>query len=438
MMSFQISRGGFTAIMESFNGESKIIFNEADYELRPKCEMMDLCGGCSFQGTPYPEQLKRKEEAFLSELAANKIRCEAYDGFFASPQIYEYRNKMEYTFGNIVKDAPLVLGMHKKKQYMSIVPVENCQLVDDDFNIIVRAVKNFCLAREYSFYNKKWNAGLMRNLIVRRGMRTGELFVNIVVTDSGAFDADAFKEMLLGLPLENSIVGILLSVNNRHSDTVRGSEFSVIWGRDYYMEKVCGLKFSVSAFSFFQPNVAAAERLYSYALGLIDDFDDKLCVDLYSGTGTITQIMAKKAKHSIGVEIVEDAARAAKSNAELNGIENCSFIADDVLKALDNFTDKPDIIVVDPPRNGIHPKALGKIIAFNPPTILYISCNPKTCFSDVKALQNAGYRAKRIAGFDNFPFTDHIEAIVLLSKLDSKNYIRYRQSSNIPARSPTH
>ncbi len=406
--------------MENFskNPCSNICFNEFHHEEIAPCDMRELCGGCSFQGISYYDQLKIKEENFLRELQANKISCGIYDGFKPSPEIYAYRNKMEYTFGNIVKDAPLVLGMHKKKQYMSIIPVENCQLVHDDFNLIVRAVKEFCLEKKYEFYNKKWNRGLMRNLIVRRGMRTNQLLLNVVVTDRSIFDENAFKDMILGLELENEVVGILLSVNNRQSDTVRGSEVFILWGQDHYMEKVCGLDFAVSAFSFFQPNVVAAERLYNYAIGLIDDFGDKICVDLYSGTGTITQIMAKKAKGAFGIEIVEEAVNAARDNARLNGIENCSFIAGDVLKALDNFTEKPDIIVVDPPRNGIHPKALGKIIAFEPETLLYISCNPKTCFSDLKALQNAGYKALRLAGFDNFPFTDHVEMVALLSKLN--------------------
>jgi len=381
------------------------------------CRDSNVCGGCVYQGVPYEEQLSNKFGEVKGLLAKKDIDYGELLDIEPAPDRFHYRNKMEYTFGDMEKDGPMTLGMHKKRHFMSIVTVDECQLVHNDFNAVLRAVLDFASERGYSHYHKKAHKGLMRHLIVRRGVRTGELLVNVVTSSEDGFDEAAFTEMLLALPLENKIVGVLRTINDRLADAVYCDELRVLWGRDYYMEEILDLKFKVSAFSFFQTNVEAVEKLYSYALDLIDDFEDKKAFDLYCGTGTITQTLAKKAKKVIGVELVEEAVEAAKVNAELNGLDNCEFIAGDVFEVLKTVEEKPEVIVVDPPRVGISNDALDKIIGYGVDQIVYISCNPKTLAENLYYLQYYGYKTVSVKPFDNFPGTKHTEAVALLERV---------------------
>ena len=310
----------------------------------------------------------------------------------------------------------MTLGMHKKKHFMSIITVDQCQLVHEDFNRILRGVLDFVNEKGYSHYHKKRHTGLMRHLIVRRGVRTGELLVNIVTSSEPGFDDQAFTDMILALPLENQVVGVLHTINDRLADAVYCDRLDILYGRDYYNEKILGLDFKVSAFSFFQTNVAAVENLYSYALSLLDDFTDKNVFDLYCGTGTITQVLAKKASKVTGVEIVEEAVEAARAAAQLNGLDNCEFIAGDVFEVLDRLQDKPEVIVVDPPRVGLSNDAMDKIISYGVDQILYISCNPKSLANNLYYMQYYGYDVKTVKPFDNFPGTKHTEVVCLLSR----------------------
>ena len=380
------------------------------------CKHDEFCGGCIYQGTSYEEQLKIKENEVLSLLEKKDIKCEQIMPIEPAPCQYRYRNKMEYTFGDQVKDGPMTLGMHQKRRFMSIVTVDECQLVHDDFNKILRATLDFCTERGYKHYHKKSHRGLMRNLIVRCGVHTNELLVNIVTSSEPGFDEEAFVELLKGLDLEFELVGVLRTFNDNIADAVNCEELKILEGRDYYMEKIMGLEFKVSAFSFFQTNIEAVENLYSYAVNLIDDFSGKVAFDLFCGTGTITQTLAQKAKRAVGVELVEEAVEAAKVNAELNGLDNCEFIAGDVFEVLETVAEKPDVIVVDPPRMGISPNALDKIISYGVNQIVYVSCNPKTLVENLYYLGYYGYKVKVLKPFDNFPNTKHIECVCLLEK----------------------
>ena len=384
------------------------------------CKHKELCGGCIHQGKPYEQQLEEKGNDVSMLISKKEIKVGEYLGIQGSPAQYRYRNKMEYTFGDTVKDGPLCLGMHRKKHFMSIVTVDECQLVPEDFNRILSAVLGFCQEKGYSFYHKKSHEGLLRHLIIRYGVRTGELLVNIVTSSQGEFDDKGFTEMITALELDNRVVGVLRTINDRLADAVYCEELKVLWGRDYYMEKIMGLDFKVSAFSFFQTNVEAAERLYTEAIDLIDDFEDKNVFDLYCGTGTITQALALKAKTVTGVELVSEAVEAAKENARLNGLDNCSFIAGDVFEVLEKLDQKPDVIVVDPPRVGIQPKALDKILGYGVKQIVYISCNPKSLTDNLMYIQGNGYEVKKIKAFDNFPMTKHVETVVLMSRVEGK------------------
>ena len=380
------------------------------------CQHREFCGGCIHQGVPYEEQLKIKEDEVKALMSAKAVKYEKMDPIEGCPDAYRYRNKMEYTFGDLVKDGPTTLGMHKKKNFMSIVTVDHCQLVDEDFNKILRFTLDFAEEHGYRHYHKKRHDGLLRNLIIRKGVRTKELLINIVTTFNDDFDEEAFKEGLLGLSLENNIVGILRTFNDNIADKVTCEEMKTLYGRDYYMEEIMGLKFKVSAFSFFQTNIEAVERLYREAIDLIDDFEGKTAFDLYCGTGTISQVLALKAKNVVGVELVEEAVDAAKENAELNGLDNCEFIAGDVFEVLKDVETKPEVIVVDPPRMGMSLKAVDKIVSYGVKQIVYISCNPKTLAINLEQFQYAGYKVKYLKPFDNFPMTKHTECICLLEK----------------------
>ena len=380
------------------------------------CHHREFCGGCIYQGTAYSEQLKEKEKEVLRLLEAKGVTPEKIDSIEGCPSAFCYRNKMEYTFGDFVKDGEMTLGMHRKKNFMSIVTVDNCQLVDPDFNIILKAVLDFSVEKGYTFYHKRSHSGLLRNLIIRKGVRTGELLVNIVTTSEEGFDEHGFTEMLLSLTLTNKIVGVLRTYCDSLADAVVPDSLKTLYGRDYYMEKLLGLDFKVSAFSFFQTNVEAAERLYTEALALVDSFEGKKAFDLYCGTGTISQVLALKAKEVLGIELVEEAVDAATENAALNGLDNCRFIAGDVFKVLNEVSDKPDVIVVDPPRVGIQPKALDKIISYGVKEIVYISCNPKTLTENLRYLEYYGYKCMYLKPFDNFPMTKHTECIALIER----------------------
>lgn len=380
------------------------------------CKHDEFCGGCIYQGTPYEEQLRIKEGEVLRLLEKKEVVCENIQPIEPAPNQYRYRNKMEYTFGDMEKDGEMTLGMHRKKHFMSIVTVDECQLVHDDFNKVLRATLDFCQEKGYPFYHKKSHKGLLRHLIVRRGVHTGELLVNLVTSTEPGFNEEEYVNVLQQLDLEHTLVGILRTFNDRLADAVYCEELKILYGRDYYMERIMELDFKVSAFSFFQTNVEAVEHLYSYAINLIDDFSGKVAFDLFCGTGTITQTLAKKAKKAVGVELVEEAVEAAKTNAQRNGLDNCEFIAGDVFEVLETVSEKPDVIVVDPPRVGISPKALDKIISYGVKQIVYVSCNPKSLVENLYYLQYYGYAVECLKPFDNFPGTKHVECVVLLSR----------------------
>lgn len=428
-----------------------------EHEQRNICEKAGICGGCLYQGVPYELQLKQKEGESLACLREKHVQPLEYLGFEPAPSVYSYRNKMEYTFGDEVIGGPMTLGLHKKEHFMCIVDADVCQIVPEDFNRILRTTLDFCKEKGYSPYHKKRHNGLMRFLIIRAGMKTGELLVNIVTTSpSGAtgeaaipvllaskraskrpvtlpepeaytgekvFDSEAYKDRILNLALDNKVIGILHTFCDSVADDVVPDRTDVLFGRDYYNEVILGLRFRVSAYSFFQTNIAAVERLYSEAISLLGDVEGKRVFDLYCGTGTITQTLAKRAKEVIGVEIVEDAVRVAEESAKENGLANCRFIAGDVLEVLnDAVTEdtkglgKPDVIVVDPPRSGIHPKAWQNILNYGVKEILYISCSPKSLSANLEYVGESGYEVTKLKFYDNFPFTKHVETVCLLRK----------------------
>ncbi len=379
------------------------------------CPHFGSCGGCTYQTIPYEEQLKIKEQqvkALLNGICKDYI----FEGIRPSPIEDGYRNKMEFSFGDEYKDGPLALGMHKRGSFYDVVTTTECRIVHSDFCDILKAVKEYFEARGTGFYKKMQHTGYLRHLLVRRAMKTGEILVDLVSTSQEAFDLKPLAELLTGLPLKGKIVGILHTLNDSLADVVKSDRTEILYGQDYFYEELLGLKFKISPFSFFQTNSLGAEVLYETARSYVGETRDKVVFDLYSGTGTIAQIIAPVAKKVVGVEIVEEAVEAARENAKLNGLDNCEFIAGDVLKVIDELKDKPDLIILDPPRDGIHPKALDKIIDFGVDRLVYVSCKPTSLVRDMDVLQERGYKVERVCCVDMFPSTANVETVCLLNR----------------------
>ena len=441
-------------------GDIKEIIEKSPLELdMPSCKHFGECGGCTYQNIPYDTQLKLKEEQVKALIApvikadrhcggANECgvdNCpvgmqaveDVWGGIKGSPRQFEYRNKMEFSFGDLYKDGPLSLGMHKRGSFYDIVEVNECQIVEEDFRKILIATLDFFRQCEAKYYHKIRHEGYLRHLLVRKGIKTGEILVDLVTTsvldeevlkhyESEEQMLEAYRDTLVGINFDGQLMGVLHTKNDNVADTVKDEGTAILMGQDFFYEELLGLKFKISPFSFFQTNSLGAEVLYETAREYCGDLENlvgenkkPVIFDLYSGTGTIAQILSPVAEKVIGVEIVEEAVEAAKVNAELNGLTNCEFIADDVLKALDNIKEKPDFIMLDPPREGVHPKALEKIIAYGVERMVYISCKPTSLARDLEVLQARGYEIKKISCVDMFPGTAHVETVALLSRVDS-------------------
>ena len=450
-------------------GRLRSVLKKGQLEAREaKCPNFGTCGGCNYQEIPYEQQLALKKEQVLRLIdAVYEGDGYQYDGILSvrkdgQYREWGYRNKMEFSFGDAVKDGPLTLGLHKKGSFHDIVDAEGCQIVHPDYSAVLACVREYAKENNIPYYHKRDHQGVLRHLLVRRAEVSGDMLVALVTSTQQEIDYSELVSRLLALPLEGQITGILQICNDSLGDVVQSDETKILYGKDWFEEKVLGLTFKISPFSFFQTNTSGAEVLYrrarEYVLGEINignagetsngnmaentpgeentpggdvlnrktsdgnatethavDLHDKVVFDLYSGTGTIAQLIAPVARKVIGVEIVEEAVEAAKENAALNGLDNCEFIAGDVLKVIDDIEEKPDYIILDPPRDGIHPKALQKIIDYGVKNIVYISCKPTSFARDLAVFQERGYELKRVSNVDLFPETVHVETVVKLS-----------------------
>lgn len=420
------------------------------------CSNEERCGGCCYQDISYEEEIKIKEEEIKSLFASIVVGELPFEGIISSPKKAAYRNKMEFSFGDQEKDGPLCLGLHQKRSFFNILNTEDCRLPHPDMGAILYSTREFFREKGVGYFHKKRHEGYLRHLLIRRGEKTGEILVSLVHNcpdfDKArgekegelAFTEEsllkAWCEVLLSLEkegkLEGRFAGILHTKNESLADAVVNQGTEILYGKEYFYEELLGLRFKITPFSFFQTNSLGAEKLYEkireYA-DLSDKATEKpLIFDLYSGTGTITQLMSKVAKEAYGVEIIEEAVESAKENAKENGIENCHFIAGDVLKVLEQSTvlqasegnsilPVPDFIIVDPPRDGMHKKALDLIIRYGVDRLIYVACKPKSLARDLEPLQVAGYRVKRLCAVDMFPRTNNCEVVALLSKPEAIN-----------------
>ena len=442
------------------------VVEKSPLETNPACPHFGKCGGCTYQTVAYEEQLKIKSaqvEKLLSEVVSGEL---PFEGIIGSPVTEEYRNKMEFSFGDEYKDGPLALGLHKRNSMYDIVPVTECKIIDEDYRKILTCVQDYAIEKELPFQHKLSHEGYLRHLLVRKSVKTGQILVDIVTTTQIEHDFTELVNRLTSIEYKGTLTGVLHTFNDSLADAVINEKTELLYGQDYIEEELLGLRFKITPFSFFQTNSLGAEVLYSKAreyvlsggFGDVAGVDDTgaasavgnsdaavtakaagnvevqgnagskpVIYDLYTGTGTIAQMLSPVASKVIGVEIVAEAVEAAKKNAAQNGLTNCEFIADDVLKALDNIEIKPDFIVLDPPRDGIHPKALEKIIDYGVDRMVYISCKPTSLARDLITLQDRGYKVEKCCCVDMFPNTGHVETVCLLSKLyEAKHHVNVR------------
>lgn len=394
------------------------------------CGHFGSCGGCTYQHLSYEDQLELKKNQICELLEpvlarAGNSFARVFEGIVGSPRQFGYRNKMEFSFGDTCKDGDLALGMHKRGSFYDIVTVEGCQIVDADFSSILRATLDYFSEQRVGYFHKNTHEGYLRHLLVRKATKTGEILVDLVTTTQNPAQEqllEGWVSRLMTLSLEGTLTGVLHTHNDSVADVVKDEGTDILYGKDYFYEELLGLRFKISPFSFFQTNSLGAEVLYDVARKYVGDLngagaDGATVYDLYSGTGTIAQILAPVAGKVIGVEIVPEAVEAAKENAAVNQLTNCEFLAGDVLKMLDEINEKPDFIVLDPPRDGIHPKALEKIIDYGVERMVYISCKPTSLARDLEVLQARGYQVERVKCVDMFPGTVHVETICSLTRI---------------------
>ncbi len=405
------------------------VLEKAPNEVEPACPHFGQCGGCTYQNLPYEEQIKLKETQIKKMMDEAVCGDYIWEGVKPSPIKSQYRNKMEFSFGDEYKDGPIALGMHKRGSFHDIVNVPECQIVDEDYRKILTLTRDWAEETGLPFYHRMRHTGYFRHLLVRKAVKTGEILLDLITTSAAKPELqvqassqeiqEALKnwtEKILELNLTGKIAGILHTINDSLADVVKDEGTEVLYGQDYFYEELLGLKFKITPFSFFQTNSLGAEVLYETARDYIGDTKDKIVFDLYSGTGTIAQILAPVAKRVVGVEIVDEAVRAARENAALNGLENCKFWSGDVLKVIDELGEVPDLIMLDPPRDGVNPKALMKILNFGVERLVYIACKPTSVARDLEMIQGRGYKVEKIACIDLFPGTYHVETVVLLSQ----------------------
>lgn len=401
--------------------EAKVlsIIKDVDYAAPPACAHFGTCGGCTHQFVPYEKQLELKKEQVLKLLDHADVIPEEFLGIIGSPDVYEYRNKMEFSFGDFVKDGELTLGMHCKGASFSIVTAEDCRIVDEDYRSILKSTLDYFIKKGLPYYKVMKHEGYLRNLIIRKGRNSQEILINLVTTSQIAFNLVEYVDILKNINYSGKLTGIIHTINDSLSDAVKADSTEVLYGRDYIYENILGLKFKISPFSFFQTNSKGAEVLYSKVREFAGDAEDKIVFDLYCGTGTIGQIVAPNAKKVIGIELIPEAVEAARENAKLNNLDNCTFIAGDVSETVKTLKDKPDIIILDPPREGVLPSALKQIINFDAKELVYVSCNPKTLVNNLKELVENGYEVKKLVLVDMFPQTVHVECVVGIRRKDS-------------------
>ncbi|MDW7671212.1 MAG: 23S rRNA (uracil(1939)-C(5))-methyltransferase RlmD [Bacillota bacterium] len=399
----------------SVEAETQEVLKKSPLETETACSHFDQCGGCSMQGVSYNTQVAMKEEQVRDLFELNKINSGIWLPTLQSPRVYEYRNKMEFSFGDQCKGGTLTLGMHQRGRRFDVVDTPDCNIIDEDFRLIRTITVRYFREKGIKHYHRMTHDGILRHLVIRKAAFTGEILVNLVTAGMPGLPVEEWKKALLMLQTQGKITGILWTRNDGVADTVQCDSLQLLYGKSTLSEKMLGLRFSITPFSFFQTNSFAAELLYKSVIELMEP-SDQTVADLYCGLGTISQLLARKASSVTGIELIDEAVSQARIDALKNGIENCLFIAGDVKEVLSALPAKPDLIVVDPPRPGVNPKAMEELLKLAPGTFIYVSCNPKTLVENVKQALAAGWEIGTKRCVDLFPHTPHLEMVVTLHK----------------------
>lgn len=422
-----------------FEGRIINIKHLSDQRTKPACQHFGLCGGCKWQHLDYQWQLYYKQKQVKDNFERiGKIAYPEIKPIIACKDQFFYRNKLEYTFSNrkwftdgipsdVDKQAVASgLGFHLPGMFDRILDIEHCHLQQDPSNRIRLAIRNFAIQNAYSFYDARTHEGLLRNLFIRNTTR-GDLMINLAV---GYEDERVEKELLPFIRKSfPEITSLMWVVNTKKNDIINDLKISLFHGEPFITEimkspkgEFQDLNFRIGPVSFYQTNSQQAEQLYKVAFDFAGVKGDELVYDLYTGTGTIANYFAGFVKKVIGIEYVAEAIADAKVNANLNGITNTSFFAGDIVDVLNetfvNENGKPDIIITDPPRAGMHEKVINQILTINPERVVYISCNPATQARDLQLLDQQ-YEVLSVQPVDMFPQTHHVENVVLLKRRKS-------------------
>ena len=398
----------------------------------PFCQHYGICGGCKWQCLPYTEQIKYKQKQVTDNLTRiGKIELPEISPIMGSEKTEFYRNKLEFTFSNkrwlteeevkedVKYDQMNAVGFHIPGAFDKVLAIEKCWLQDDISNQIRNAIRDYVYEHNYSFFNLRSQEGMLRNLMIRTSS-TGELMVLLQCKIVEESEMDLMKQ-LLAFVAERfpQITSLLYVVNNKCNDTINDLEVMVFKGNDHIFEEMEGLRFKIGAKSFYQTNSGQAYNLYKVARNFAGLTGKELVYDLYTGTGTIANFVSRQAKKVIGIEYVPEAIEDAKVNSAINGIDNTLFYAGDMKDILTqefiNQHGRPDVIITDPPRAGMHDDVINTILFAEPQRIVYVSCNPATQARDLSLL-DAKYKVMAVQPVDMFPHTHHVENVVLLEK----------------------
>jgi 23S rRNA (uracil1939-C5)-methyltransferase len=388
------------------------------------CPLFGRCGGCRLQHLAYPAQLAFKARQVVECLARiGGLSGVSVQPIIGAPELYGYRNKMEFTVdrpGRDAGEADLVIGLHEAERYDVVLDVDRCLLQSDAMNTLLGEVREVFRERGLRVYDQQSGEGLLRFVMLREGKRTGEVMVNVVTSAPQLSDLQPLADRLRRRLPET--VSVVVNVNPKKASVAVGVEEHLLAGRDHIRESLGGLTFQISANSFFQTNTVQAERLFALVEAAVALTGSETVVDLYSGTGAITLLLARRCRWVYGIEVAQAAVDDAARNAKANGIANCTFLTGEVRHVLPQLIGqgvRAEVVVADPPRAGFHPRALRALLALGPSRIVYISCNPSTMARDLGVLCQGGYQVEWVQPIDMFPHTAHIEAVARLQRRET-------------------
>jgi 23S rRNA (uracil1939-C5)-methyltransferase len=400
-------------------GVIEAVEESSPHRVAAPCPYFGRCGGCRWQHIAYDAQLVFKQKQVADVLE----RVGGLTGFdlrpiLGAPELYGYRNKMEFTVAAGAAPGTLAIGLHEADRYDVVLDVERCLLQSDSMNALLDEARRFFAERALTAYDQDSGEGLLRFLMLRHGRETGEAMVNVVTAAPAVSELAPIVDRLHARVPETS--SVVMNVNPKKASVAVGVEEHLLGGRDHIRERIGGAEFQISANSFFQTNTVQAERLFGLVVDAAGLTGGETVVDLYSGTGAISLLLARRCRWVYGVELAQAAVDDAARNAAANGIGNCTFVAGEVRFVLPSLIANgitAEVVIADPPRAGFHPRALRAVAALAPARIVYVSCNPSTLARDVGELAHAGYRLEWVQPVDMFPHTPHIEAVARLGRI---------------------